>query len=515
MTKFRPYLKTQIHDCAVGSGRVLNFIMSEIKISRGEKILQRFVGERKLTPSGADWLVTALDPFHDSMLKNLRGWPDIDTTPSVVRNVKQSITITKNSLLPPGNWDCHIVAWPWHTSIGMGRVTTRSNNTWVTTAAMANAPTGGVQAYQMASGTNLSIESALNQQLILNDDFTTGAGRLVGMGFEVSNTTATIQKQGSCHVYRQASNTQDSFTGVYTTPGPPGVGVGSFTAIRYPPQNTAQAMLIPGSRQWPAEEGCYVVCAFNDLENPAKPVSYSCPVINDPISDDQENQNVPLPVVNTSPITVITPQNGVVGTLRSPAMKIDPINQSGVIFSGLSDVSTLTLNVNYFYEVFPGVGQQDVLVLATPSAQYDPIALEVYSHAISTMPVGVKFNENGLGDWFMGVVSKIGSFLSPVLTALPHPLAKAAGVGLGAISESMTEYMAPPNANVPKGKPVVKKALSPPPPPLPARSPANGYVRAVDVPPRGSKQRKNLAKLTTRQLMDMGWTRAQAKEIHS
>jgi len=109
----------------------------------------------------------------------------------------------------------------------------------------------------------------------------------------------------------------------------------------------------------------------------------------------------------------------------------------GEIFTGLSDETTLTVNQNAFFEKFPGPDDKEVLPLATLSAEYDPDVLDLYSRIVNDLPVAVPVRENGLGDWFYDAASTAAKYLGPVLSGLPHPMLKGAGMALTGMSEVM------------------------------------------------------------------------------
>jgi len=485
----------------------------ESKISRGEKLLEKLVNGRKITPSGADWLITALDPFHDTQLKNLQGWPDVETGPSVVRCVKQSYTLAAPSSIPSGtNWDCHVIMWPWHESIPFLPSNSRNNNQVdFLNLTVGQGSVGGIQAYAVPAGTNLLpvVPGVAIATSTLGLNYTQGSGRLTGIGFEVTNTTAEIYKQGTAFVWKhmQAAESPASWTFHEAATG--NAMVNSVAPYRHPPRNAAEAMLIPGTRQWAASEGCYMVGSFHSVENPPVAAGYVQPVIMLPLSEDQESPNVNtdhiyMPSVN--PITFAATDDL---QYYVPSLKLDPIHQSGALFAGLSYQTNLTLTTIYYYETFPGLPNQDILVLATPSAEYDAEVLNIYSHTIGVSPIGVKVGENGLGDWFMGVIQKASSFISPILRSIPNPLAQAAGVGLGYVGESMGQYMTPANAVVPKGRPVTKKVVSKPAPPN------GGKGTKIAVIPTNIKALKELARLSNGTLQKRGFTARQIKIIRA
>jgi hypothetical protein len=62
--------------------------------SRAEKVMETWAERGVITDSGKAFLIATLDPFHDAQIQNLAGYPDIEVSPSLVRMVKQSLTLT-------------------------------------------------------------------------------------------------------------------------------------------------------------------------------------------------------------------------------------------------------------------------------------------------------------------------------------------------------------------------------------------------------------------------------------
>jgi len=161
------------------------------------------------------------------------------------------------------------------------------------------------------------------------------------------------------------------------------------------------------------------------------------------------------------------------GAWVAPPAMTYPLHMGGAIFTGLSDTTTLTLNVNTFHESFPSPAENDILVLATPSATYDPVALEMFSHSLSSMPVGVPASENGLGDWFLGAVADAAEFLAPLAVALGQPVIGAGLVAGGALARRGQNYLvAPSPQSMPRPNNNRRKGVGPPkemPPTLPVK----------------------------------------------
>jgi len=462
------------------------------KVTRGEQYLNKITNDGLISEQGKDWLIVKVDAFHDKQLKNLAGAVDAQTGSSVVRCVKQSITV-KVPAAVFGNWDCHVIQWPWLTSnqsaTGAGNfaISPRSGQvlTPPTLSTITAGRVGGLQIFFVPTGQTLQITqpagaTQLIGQLDIPQAYTTGVTRLLSMGFEVHNTTSQLNVQGACCVYRQMSNdnTNISWT-IFDTDlsGAPAYTTFSGPLVNYPPDTLQDAMLLPGSRQWEAKEGCYCMAAFFSAEDRATAVEPTCPVIG--AADVTDNEGV----INTSQVNMPVPGPVIGASLaRSmPSFRVFNVHQSGAIFTGLSNETTLTINWNVFLETFPDPSQAEILPLATPSGEYDPDALDLYTRIISDMPVGVPVRENGLGDWFLSAISDAAKAIGPALSLIPHPAARIIGGALQAgapIADSILveRKAARKTKKTASQSPGVWKDTNPKPPPsLPPRTPAAGY----------------------------------------
>lgn len=387
--------------------------------NRAERAINRFVNDRVITPSGRDFLKEALDPFMDVPLKKLSGWPDVETGNSVVRCIKQQTTISAPSSVTPGNnWDCAVVMWPWEKSLSMTTTTGRANNLLTVDLAAATVPHGGVQIYGATSPMSLNtMFTEILDQLVLSDDYTRGVGRLIGMAYEVHNTTADLYKQGAVTsgcimTQNRSSSTFDIYNGADNS----FLTATSGVPMRSPPNTLAELTILPGSKTWEAREGVYAVARFHSAENPPFNTDYVQPYL---MEDDTDVTNIDA-VTFPRPFPVGSPAYG----YASPTAHLHPKHLTVSWFSGLSYSTTLQVNTVHYYETFPYNNENSILVLATPSAEYDPIALEIYSKALSAMPCAVPVHENFQGQWWADVVESI----SNVLNFIPHPLAQAAAL---------------------------------------------------------------------------------------
>ncbi len=400
-----------------------------------DTILDRLEKSVGLTSDGRDWLIAAADPFHDKDL-SLAGYPDLTTASTVVQLVKKSFQITvptsgNGSVASGNNWDCSITLFPMSQLFPVSAKGTITNAGAYTNSGVQVVQAGGCC---IAAGP----QSGLLWPTVGNDAPTatyTGVGwseyakgnvRVIGMGFEVINSTANINKQGQVTAYRMPNivTPQSCYVTSGTTPA---VQVpGSFNLSRFPPASLAEAELLYGSRSWAAEEGAYVVSRLTDTTNPLLQPSTIQPVF----TAYDQNAN------DTTPITVFS---NVAPNLPFGQMASSNFDLSGVYFTGLSYSTTLTVHVRWILERMPGPREADLVVLATPSAPYDSVALELYTRCMRDMPPGVMRSENPLGEWFKQALSAASEFLPTVGAALNNALPGAGAIGssLGGLAKTV------------------------------------------------------------------------------
>lgn len=425
--------------------------MSINRVTRSEKLLQKLVDGDKLSAKGKDWLIVALDPFHDTQVSNLGGWPDMSDQPSVVRCFKKSITVTRDSNAPQGNWDCVINTLPILNSRMVANVPERINNAFWLDDWTTPQEIGPISIDQYASGGNWGLYSTSDNSSVISlpENILRGEGRLIGMGFEVVNTTAEIYKQGTAYVYRYPQ--QDALevwmgykkNGGFVTSAPLSQAT---RQVAWGPKTESEIMLLSGSRTWEAAKGAYVVTPFRSQNNPIVNYSYQNIALLDRLDGLMEPS-----VAGNSYLCM--------GEIHAVPLSSDSVyynthnhftntHSTGAAFVGLSPETTLTVSAVFYYEQFPSADETEIVTLAKPSAAFDPLALELYSYALADMPVGVPASMNGLGDWFAGIVSKLAPIMSPLLTPLLGPAAIPLGIGAKTIADTYMTTMG--NDQVPK-----------------------------------------------------------------
>lgn len=485
---------------------------------------------KQITKEGCDWLKQALDPFHDTQLDSLRGYPDVSTEPTVIIKVNQAIQIAAPAGLAANtNWDCHIVLSPidwalppaalkdgaYATTLGYNlacssyplgglasSTTTRVAPAGLTenfggnraARALPGATTGRLDGLVINSvpstpGANQTFtpghcSSGVNgyalNNIVLDDffdfeDTDLGAYRIIYSGFEVVNTTAEIAKQGAVTVYEFGNSFDVSSTfstaiiqksqggsqASYTTS--PDIQSKTTRAFRCPPNNLAEAKIMPGARSWAAKDGAYNVAKFCDV-NPFQAPNGKNYLIqqNKKTATTTEGYLLDATDVNicsvgsfaspglagyvdvSNPATVLsgpsytTPGSADVAVFplcsAAPAVHFSQMSTSGAYFTGLSPTTTLFVTWRVGIERMPSANNPTFLSLAQPSAVYDPNALVLYNLIAANLPPGCPVGWNDMGKWF-SMIAEVAKQMIPGA----FPLVSAAQMilnGMGATSQA-------------------------------------------------------------------------------
>lgn len=438
------------------------------RISRSEKLLERAVASGGLTENGKAAVIAAMDPFHDMQIPHLRGWPDANTAPSVIRVVRQTHTF---KALSTGD-NVMIYLWPILNRNTTSRCSRRNN---IIDTATASASTdfelGAVTVQHFSDIDNMTLTAGTHEWTsALDGDYLKDACRLIGCGIEVTDVTAELYKQGTLTAFqvpqstvepqtyhllkavdslleeRTAARMEEFFAGknriAEQLQKPPNVRdvdvptpLTGFPLKKYP-TSMSEIMSLEGTRQWEAKDGCYVVAPFAGRDNFNGQPTYGVPLIYVDTLNAGERIDVAAP--NTSPFNIGQWYRPSAGPAIFLANKFVPIDSKGILLSGLNENSTFTMNVVYYLESFPGPDDPALITLARPSCPLDHNALEIISLATQDLPIAVPVAMNGLGDWFAEVVAEVAPWIGAAGNALGVPLV---GVAANAAAAAANEYM--------------------------------------------------------------------------
>jgi hypothetical protein len=403
-----------------------------------------------LTKDGRAWLTAALDPFHDLALE-VNGYPDYSSLSTITQVVKRQITIQRPSTLPiDAIWDCHIFSTPLDTSLvdvqqrgvlGGTLIRTQPGQNLQANDPLASGALGTVTAVACATG-GLSLPTATSlcsndnrfwclspseQQYYVappaapnaKDQFCDGLHRVIATGFEVVNTTPQLFRGGAVTAYYQEQFPTTFVGGTIDTNDPTGIfnTFRTTTAVKLPPSTVNEAILLPESRQWAASDGSYSVVRQNGVINSFQQPTPTQLLLAPDFLNISQQSPPPFAVV---PFGNCAPQGNNDSGL--PLMiTLRDVGCSGVYYTGLHPNTTLTLNARFIIERAPTSSESNLVVLARPSPEEDPIAFLLYSEAIRRMPPGVRLRDNAMGAWFRSTVGAVKSAVMPaVQRGLPH-----------------------------------------------------------------------------------------------
>jgi hypothetical protein len=437
-----------------------------------------------MSEEGLGWLRNILDPFHDTLVTP-EGFPDVSTAPCVVQRIKLPFTVAAPTGYG-GVWDCQVFLPPVMNTQQMIQPATTTfpitqnlclvNLTqpqWAYGGLMIiTAPTKQTMALQACATGGATTGWSLTSNPI-PQVYWTGSCRAVAAAFEIVNTTPLLTVGGAITTYRQAVPDYETATATqfaYNGSNPTPYGVASTIIVPHPPLNNAECMLLPGSRKWNAKDGCYVVATLNSDQIPIQDELFTAPII---------TNNTPSGAIIYYPVTS-TATFGTIQTMIFQDNFWTKFNQCGAFLSGLSNSTTLDVTLIMDIQRFPTVSQSDIIVNARPPAKYDPVAIEAYGLIAQTLPTGVEQKENGLGDWIMGAVKNVASFVAPIIQrgVASHPKMQVAHAAYDAFNSQPTQshdynqhFLAPSGGTVgkvyqPNQKQNMKQA-----PPLPRNPP--------------------------------------------
>jgi hypothetical protein len=392
------------------------------KAAKAENRIKNICDSLGITNGGRQWLDVAIDPFKDIPQKPI-GFPDRVMTNSTVQTVHTSYDISGSSLGFASNWDLNLFIDPLFVSKDLySNSASIPNIYFLSTQGVTPYKRGGIVARAALSGTPLDITTTQNtacQDLVIDVFDNETSARIMGIGLEVHNTTASLNKQGSVICYRVSDEPMEYPIVLGNVSGTANSsGVYSAMELVEPPFTASEAIDLPGSVQWDAEKGVYVVPQMICEDNKPQDLKHRAIVSIDANTGITYTTGI---ILGAGSQTGLSPTN----TNASHAFGL-----AGSYFTGLSPETTLTINLTYYIEQFPSF-QSPLRRLATPSCPEDPAALELYTKVIRHMPTGVEVNDNFLGAFISGasrVMQMVARYAPKVANAANTAVRVANGV---------------------------------------------------------------------------------------
>lgn len=375
----------------------------------------------KLSPEGRAWLESALNGFSDYRMK-VGGIPDMYAGLTTMRVTKKQINLSHAS----GNaWDCMVFLNPFPGGVArMFRPGLRSapgvslNQVHYKTTPPAGTevelydlivihvdegeillPNAATTAWAPAGleSTGINFRAAVNT-----------SSRLAFCAVEGVNTSSALNNTGGCMVglhkpefepvVPYVSKDDDSVNPDMTQ---------LYRVATYPAHDKLNWSVYPDVKAWRASEGFYVNARIDNSD-------WQAPV-----------HAVPTLVEHTRNFTLagaLMKYN--TGTGTAPQMIpsfSNPVLSPVVFLTGLHPDATFQITVCAGEEL-KAAADDSHIHFATPSAAYDPKALELYSKLARELPVGCPVGDNDSGDWYkliwstaLRILPTLGLALDPVL----------------------------------------------------------------------------------------------------
>lgn len=392
-----------------------------------------------LSKDGADWLVSALDPFHD-FERSIEGAPDMLSSKSFTRRYNQTLTVSalaEDDYISIDYFGGHGVKnnyEAWGPDAYPDEITSSGWEVYpihiLRTPAVTGAPSLG-----MLAGTASTLGGFVTTQS------PTIPSRIISMGLEVVDVTPSLYKKGVIQCSHVNGAVQHlTMNGTITD-----MVLGS-TAMRYAafakpslPINSTQMAALPGSYIGKLSDGIYTQARLGEVQSPTQSDVYQ----NNGALSGSFLQHQVLGYADE-----VAPRSELYQPTFNTGDQVKATNfyirhctaDSGfqpfrILISGVAESTTLQVTVRITVEYFPTPTHPFECGIATLSPAYDPYAFLAYHAIISQIPYGVPVSMNAKGDFWRMVwaaATKAGAFLrqhapmiaggvGSIATALGHP----------------------------------------------------------------------------------------------
>jgi hypothetical protein len=376
----------------------LNLNMTDVALA--ESKIANLAKKVGCSAAGSAWITSTLDVFKDDEEIKATGFPDLITSNSVVRTVKLSATIGPPASVPSGsNWQANIFLDPIVSAYTMYDTTSRSAFSLDPTTQVTPVQCGGLTVRSGIEGIPLRMSNT-TFALPLPAAYANPKSRVLGMGFEIHNTTAEIYKQGGLATYRKCVEVlqQDAINTFINPAITTQRGSARSLNLPGPPATLASSLLLGGTRQWNASKGVMSISTMASQVNEPSGTNY--------YAVNQFDAGLAVNHTWYSPLVIDAVNNNIFCTAN---VLNTPFNYSGAFLSGLSYQTSLLLNVIYIVETFPDEEDAQIVVLATPSPPCDFPAMELYAKTAHFLPPGVPVSMNADGDWIKNIANLLGT----------------------------------------------------------------------------------------------------------
>lgn len=291
--------------------------------------------------------------------------------------------------------------------------------------------------------------------------------RVYASGFEITNTTAPLNKQGTITSVRVPAGVTTHHD-IFSVRSPTNVPQISDTGNKYfahlplstfrifqAPPPTLPMALTAGAIQRPAAAGDYSLSTYDQLENHLEQSAMGCIAM-----DSMLFHRTAEPMYDQTEATAWA-NNSFSGNWDTPSQSVtlgknfqqhhlSPRDINCVYLTGLSKETTLTVTARYVVELAPRTTDTDFAALVPLKRVPPPMdmrALQIYQRATAAMPSSVPVGMNPSGEWWAQIFSAISRALPAVGTAAAGflgpeaapliPISNFAGMAAKAIADRL------------------------------------------------------------------------------
>lgn len=391
-----------------------------------------------MSAAGKAWLSWALDPFHDDVSLAIEGFPDNSGHATTIRTFNKYNTVTApESAIEGEKWNMWVFTMPIQDQ-SLAEPAIRSvfgDIAWDSSFTGAQIGTINIWTWPQSAGTAFeALESGALRAIPIIGDETNAASdisltRIIAGGFEVSNDTAELYKDGHVVSYSTPSLRSRDYATNFDSNSDPERQDTPLFVCRGHPVTTEEARAIKNAVSWKAADGCYTPFRIDVVNNHFEQASY--------IPYYFESSRV---ATETNNLFVGTDRT-ITAAYRGQVTKYAALDNVGSIFTGLNYETTMTVNSRIITETAP-VNSIALLSYNPSYTPSDAMSIAMYREALSHLPPSVTYAENANASFWskaLNVVSKVATPIGMLLgqPAIGGAVAAASGAAAKALEKKI------------------------------------------------------------------------------
>lgn len=414
-----------------------------------------------LSKDGMDWMIAALDPFHD-FERPVEGAPDEMSSKSFTRRFNQTVSVSATadddfiSIDYFGNHGVANNVVAWGPDAYPDTITTTGVEIAPIIVLRSPVATGAPSLAHLSAGTATTAATFVTTQS------PTIASRIISLGIEVVDITPSLYKKGTiqCAHISGAPQLKSMSTVIHDAAAAADIWMTyeAFSTAALP-ITSSQIAAMPGSYIGKLADGLYTPGRLDVMQAPVPSQVYQ---YNGTLSGSFANHQIIQyadevapraelyqPTINTGELVKVA--HFCARNCTSPS-GFQPIR---ILCSGLAQDTTLQITVRTTVEYFPTPMHPFESGIATYSPSYDPFAFLAYHAILKQLPYGVPVGMNAKGDFWRMITSaaqKVAAFLrnnAPMLLNTAGGIATVLGQPEIAAVASAVAKALPPRKVVP------------------------------------------------------------------